>query len=333
MRAGHGIAILVNANAKRGGRRIAAQIREALPGASVRLTRSIAELDDWVRHIEAPRALVAAGGDGSAVALLNSIRRTRGDVEFPVVGTIPLGTGNAWSHALGARKLAACIRSLAKSEGPLPTRRVGLFDCDGLLTFFAGSGWDAQVLNDFREQVEQSPSKRVAKSALGYVSATVMRTAPRALFRGPPHVRIENLSDEVFGITASGEVLPFDMHAGSARGVILYEGPAAVAGAATCPEFGFHFRAYPHAERMLGHINVRVYKQRPLRALSHIDRLWRGDHPLEGMHDWFTTHVRMIFSRPEPLQVGGEAVGLRTDVTYRAFDRPVDVVDWRRLAS
>lgn len=334
MRAGSGLAILVNANAKRGGRRIAAQIKEALPGASVRLTRSIAELDDWVRHIDAPRAVIAAGGDGSAIALLNSLRRVLPEgAPFPVVGAIPLGTGNAWAHSLGARKLSSCIRSLAKFDGPLPTRRVGLFDCDGLLTFFAGSGWDAQVLNDFREQVEASPSKRVAKSALGYLSATVLRTAPRAFFRGPPIVRIENLSDEVFGITPTGDVLPLEPKGSSLRGALLYEGPASVAGGATCPEYGFHFRAYPHAERLVGHINFRVYEQKPFRALSQLDALWRGDHPLEGMRDWFSTHVRMTFSRPEPLQVGGEAVGLRTEVVYRWFERPVDAVDWRRLAS
>ena len=37
---GTGLAVLVNANAKRGGRRVAVQIARALPGASVRLTKS-----------------------------------------------------------------------------------------------------------------------------------------------------------------------------------------------------------------------------------------------------------------------------------------------------
>src|SRR6476661_5051128 len=48
---GRGLHIVVNANAKRGGRRIAVQIARALPGASVRLTRSIGEVEGWLRTV------------------------------------------------------------------------------------------------------------------------------------------------------------------------------------------------------------------------------------------------------------------------------------------
>ena len=71
MAAGKGLYIVVNANAKRGGRRIAVQIARALPAATVRLTKSLQELEGWRRTIEEPRCILSAGGDGSAVALLN----------------------------------------------------------------------------------------------------------------------------------------------------------------------------------------------------------------------------------------------------------------------
>ena len=130
--AGHGLHIVVNANAKRGGRRIAVQIARALPGASVRLTRSIEEVEGWLRTLLAtqePRCILSAGGDGSAVALLNALDRVVPKGEpFPPVGALPLGTGNAWAHALGARKLDTCIRALQRHEGAVPTKRYGLFD-------------------------------------------------------------------------------------------------------------------------------------------------------------------------------------------------------------
>ena len=118
---GKGLYILVNANAKRGGRRIAVQIARAMPGATVRLTRSIQEVEGWLRTILANgtngssiRCILSAGGDGSAVALLNALDRVVPKGEpFPCVGALPLGTGNAWAHALGARKLDACVRALA----------------------------------------------------------------------------------------------------------------------------------------------------------------------------------------------------------------------------
>jgi hypothetical protein len=49
------------------------------------------------------------------------------------------------------------------------------------------------------------------------------------------------------------------------------------------------------------------------------------------MHDWFATHIRMTFSRPMPLQIGGDAHGFRRTVEYRAAEGEVRMVDWKRL--
>jgi diacylglycerol kinase family enzyme len=328
MAEGRGLYIVVNANAKRGGRRVAAQISRALPGASVRLTRNAAELDGWLRSIPTPECVLAAGGDGSCVALLNALDRVvpQGD-DFPVVGALPLGTGNAWAHALGARKLDWCVRALKKIDGPIPTRRYAIFSCDGMLTFFGGCGWDAQILDDYRQQVEQSPSSRLAKSSLGYLTAMLFRTTPKTIMSGRAHVIIENLGDDVLTIDAERRLRRID----AKRGTVLYEGLASVAGAATCPEFGYGFRAYPHAERLLDRMNVRIYDRGALGAIKDIPKLWKGTHPLRGMRDWFATAVRMTFSRPMPLQVGGEAIGTRQSVDYVISPRRVLVLDWRQL--
>ncbi len=329
MSAGKGLYILVNANAKRGGRRIAVQIARALPGAHVRLTKTIREVEGWLGTLQEPRCILSAGGDGSAITLLNALDRVvPKDRPFPPIGVLPLGTGNAWAHALGARRLDDCVRALARTSDPLPTKRYGLLECNGVITFFAGSGWDAQVLDDYRKQVEASPSNRLAKSVWGYISAMALRTVPKTMVYGRPHVIIENLGDEVYTIAPDRTVRRLE---GVGRGTILYEGMASVTGAATCPEFGYGFRAFPFAERLLGFMNVRVYDQGALTAVVNIPKLWRGAHPLEGMTDWFTTEVRMTFSRPMPLQIGGEAIGERRTVDYKISPRTVDAVDWRLL--
>ncbi len=322
--------VLVNANAKRGGRRVAAQIARELPGATVRLTRSIDEIEGWLRTLGSPTCILSAGGDGTAVALLNALARvTPAGQPFPPVGALPLGTGNAWARALGARSLDTCVRALARHHGAVPTKRYTLFECDGTLTFFAGAGWDAQILDDYRTQLAHAPSRRLAKSVWGYVTAMALRTVPKVLVHGRPHVLIENLADRAFVLGGDGAVREL---AGAGRGAVLYDGMASVAGCATCPEFGYRFRAYPFAERMLGHMQVRVYDQSALRAVRDIPGLWRGAHPLRGMHDWFSSHVRMTFSRPVALEIGGEAVGERQTVEYRASERTVEALDWRRLA-
>jgi diacylglycerol kinase family enzyme len=328
---GTGLAILVNANAKRGGRRVAVQIGRALPGARVRLTKSEQEIDAWLRLLPSMRAVLAAGGDGTAVALVNALARVTPPAEpLPVMGVLPLGTGNGWAHALGAPKLFRCLDLLAGTRGPLPTRACGLVEVEGTLAHFAGTGWDAMILDDYKRQLEASkgPGRAVSKSVWGYLSATLLRTVPKVALFGNPHLLIENLGDEVYGLTAEGALRRLE---GVGRGAVLYDGPAGTAGAGTCPEFGYRFRAFPFAERMPGFINVRCYDRGALGAVSSIPSLWKGQHPQRGMRDWFATHVRMTLSRPVPLQIGGDAHGLRRSIEYRAAPRGVRMVDWRRL--
>jgi diacylglycerol kinase family enzyme len=328
---GAGLAILVNANAKRGGRRVAAQIRRALPGAGVRLTRSQHEIEDWLAALVHPRAVLAAGGDGSAVALVNAVARAAGpDAALPTIGILPLGTGNGWALALGAPKLHRCLSLLASSRGDLPTRRYGVFEVEGTLAHFAGSGWDAMILDDYRRQLEASrgPGRHLSKSVYGYLSATMLRTVPKVALFGNPRVLIENLGDEVFVLDASGSPIRLE---GVGHGTVLYDGPCGTASVGTCPEFGYRFRAFPFAERMPGLFNLRVYERSALGAVTSIPRLWKGQFPLRGMTDWFASQIRMTFSRAVPLQIGGDACGMRRTIEYRAVARPVPMVDWRRL--
>ena len=326
--AGEGLAILVNANAKRGGRRVAAQLKRALPGANVALTRRLEEIEVWLRELGEVRGILAAGGDGSAVALLNALRVVRGS-DFPPVGALPLGTGNAWAHALGARKLSGCVTALQNTNGPLPTRRYGLLECGTTLTFFAGSGWDAQILDDYRMQVARSkgPLRQLSKSVGGYLSAILTQTAPKSFAFGRPNVVIENLGDELLRLDQSGALV----HVPAKEGLVLYDGPVSCVGCATCPEFGFRFRAFPLAERFPKLMNLRVYDRSTMGALIDIPKLWRGTSPMTGMFDWFAKHVRMTFSRPVPLQIAGEAIGMQQVIEYRAYEHEIQVIDWRGL--
>jgi diacylglycerol kinase family enzyme len=328
---GSGLAILVNANAKRGARRVAVQIARALPGASVRLTQSAQQIDAWLQTLPRPRAVFAAGGDGTAVALVNALERvTSPDEPFPAVGILPLGTGNGWAHALGAPKLHRCLQLLARHHGALPMRRCSLLEVEGMLAHFAGSGWDAMILDDYQRQLDGSigPGRRLSKSVYGYLSAALLRTAPKVALFGNPHLVIENLGSDVFSIDPEGKPQRIE---GAKPGTVLYDAPAGAASVGTCSEFGYRFRAFPFAERMPGYVSIRAYDRGAFSALTSIPLLWTGAHPLGGMHDWLATHVRMTFSRPVPLQIGGDAYGMRRTIEFRAAHRGVRMVDWRRL--
>jgi hypothetical protein len=229
------------------------------------------------------------------------------------------------------RGFARCgHRGRCSTTSTLPGRACGLIEVEGMLAHFGGSGWDAMILDDYKRLVEASrgPGRRLSKSVYGYLLATLVRTAPRVARSGNPHLLIENLGDEAFVIDDEGRPRRTDR---AGRGAVLYDGPAGAASASTCPQFGYRFRAFPFAERMPGFMSVRVYERGVLGAVASIPRLWRGAHPLGGMHDWLATHVRMTFSRPVPLQVGGDAHGMRRTIEFRAAPRVVRMVDWRRL--
>jgi diacylglycerol kinase family enzyme len=271
---------------------------------------------------------LAAGGDGTVIALVNALARVYRDRPFPPFGILPLGTGNAWAHSTSAPKLDRALKLIASAKDPLVVRGFGLVECEGTLTHFAGAGWDAQILDDYRAQLKHSkgPSRWLSKSIYGYVAATILRSAPRSILFGRPNVIIENLGDEVYTVTADKKLLR--VH-GLRHGSILYDGPMSVAGCSTSPDLGYGFRAYPFAERFPGKMNVRVYDEGTLGAIRAIPRIWRGEHPIKGMHDWFAVAVRMTFSRKVPLQIGGDAIGMRQTVECKLADRRVDVLDWR----
>jgi diacylglycerol kinase family enzyme len=297
----------------------------------VRLTRAAQDVDAWLKTLPSPRAVLAAGGDGTAVAIVNALARvTPTDQALPILGLLPLGTGNGWAHSLGAPKLHRCLELLARVGGRLPSRRFGLVDVDGTLAHFAGSGWDAMILDDYKRQLEASkgPGRHISKSVYGYLTATLFRTVPKVAVQGNPRVIIENLGDAVYGLGTDGTPRLMD---GIARGAVLYDGPVGITSVGTCPEFGYRFRAFPFAERLPGFISVRAYSRGAVGAVASIPRLWKGAHPMKGMFDWLATHVRMTFSRAVPLQIGGDACGMRRTVEYRAAERAVSMMDWRRL--
>jgi hypothetical protein len=82
---------------------------------------------------------------------------------------------------------------------------------------------------------------------------------------------------------------------------------------------------------MPGFMSVRVFSRSVLSAVTAIPGLWRGEHPLPGMHDWLATHVRMTFSRDVPVQVGGDAWGSRRSIEFKTAPRSVRIVNWRRM--
>jgi diacylglycerol kinase family enzyme len=317
------IAVVVNLRARGGSEAFGRVVRERLPQARVVVTRSLDEVRQFIARVlvhEPPQLLLSGGGDGTAVALLNELRVNQ--VEIGPLGVLRLGTGNGWANATGAPRARQAIADIAALGGRTPpTRRFSLVEVDGRIAPFLGTGWDAEIVSDFKAQS--------VDGLYGYLKGMFTRTIPRHLFGdGPANVTVTNLGEPALTVDAAGRVVPL---VGGAPGQVLYRGPASVAAAATTEEWGFGFRAFPFAHAAPGRVSLRIYGAPVLEATRHMFKLWRGEHPLPKIHDFFLTHGRLDFDRDVPFQVGGDVAAPRRSFEFRLAPTGVDVVDWKGM--
>jgi diacylglycerol kinase family enzyme len=328
------VAVLVNVHARHGSERVGAEIRRFLPRATVGVTHSLEAANEWVKRVvrdEAPHVLVSGGGDGTAMAVLNQLRDER--LSVAALGLLPLGTGNAWARATGVAGKRAGLSALARlgDAKDVPVRTMSLLETEGRLAPFAGTGWDAEILSDYKKMTSERPLTIGAarQGHAGYLRSLFTRTIPRKIAaKDRPIVRLVNLGEPALRIDERGSAVPVN-HTGD----VLYEGPLSVAGASTTEELGLGFRAFPFAHLVPGRLAVRVYAATTLSATLRMPLLWRGVHPLPDDHNWMLTRCRMEFDRPVPFEIGGDLLGDRTSVELRLADDPVALVDWRRVTG
>lgn len=327
------IAVLVNLRARRGTEGVGGLVERFLPRARVALTRSLEEAREWISgslRPNPPSLLLAGGGDGTITGLINELRMA--GVALPAIGVLPLGTGNAWARVTGAPRAAIALKQIAAvGERLPPLRPFSLVRVEGRVAPFAGTGWDAEMIQDFKNQLTASGPLASTQAGLrGYLGAMFTRTVPRHLFgEGNPQVSVYNMGDTALTVDARGSVQPVPH---GDKGALLYRGPAGVAGAATTPEWGFGFKAFPFAQAVPHRLSVRVYGATVLEATRNMFKLWRGDHPMPRMHDWFVQRVRMEFDREVPFQMGGDVIGMRRTLDFDLAEESVNLVDWRQLS-
>ncbi len=328
------IAVMVNLRARHSSERVGGMVQRFFPRARLALTRSLDEARTWISEQlrpNPPTLLLAGGGDGTITGLLNELREQ--GLSLPAIGVLPLGTGNAWARVTGAPKPSVALSHLAACGERLPPLRLfSLVRVENKVAPFAGTGWDAEMLQDFKDQLAKfppGPLREVNAGLRGYLGAMFTRTIPRHTFgAGDPKVKVYNLGSPALTVDERGSVMPLPR---GETGALLYEGPAGVAGAATTPEWGFGFKAFPFAQAVPHRLSVRVYGAGVLEATRNMFKLWRGQHPMPKMHDFFVERLRMDFDREVPFQMGGDVMGMRRSLEFSLAQESVQLVDWRQL--
>jgi diacylglycerol kinase family enzyme len=327
-------AVVINLRARSGSRALEQTVRTFLPDARIAMTRSLEEASAFLADLRAgpeqPSLIVSGGGDGTAVSMLNDFDRA--GLALPTIGLVPLGTGNGWARATKSPRFRHAMRRLGAHRGAWPTRSFQLVEVEGLLSPWAGTGWDAEILGDYQAITKALPhavAQRVGGFPL-YMASLFGKTIPRMVVRPRTNVRLFNLGAPALAIDENGA--PMLVNDGEA-GALLYEGPLSVCGCSTVRDLGLGFRAFPFAHARSGRMATRIYSETTLRATRRVRQLWRGHHPLPNDAHWLLDACRMEFDRPVSFEIGGDVVGQRTSVEFRLARKRATLLDWTRLAA
>jgi diacylglycerol kinase family enzyme len=333
---GEAVAGWFNTNAKRVNARCVEQFQATLPDARVFAASTFDEAklhaDELVKS--PPKIIFCGGGDGTVVALLNLLRE-RGMEQFPTIGLFKLGTGNGWPSAVGAKKYETQLKGLPGLSLEPPLHHYGLVEVEGRVCQFAGVGWDATLLHDYKRNLEKRENQlvagglasRLSKGVWGYLYALFRITVPEEFRRrnDRTHLKLENIGAPAITFDAKRARVTL-----SAETRTLYEGPMSIGAAGVEPYWGAKFMAFPHAEAEKGRFNFRVYDRPVLTGVNNMFNLWQG-RDLPGMHDWWVTGVRLHLSRPMPYQVGGDVVVPREVVDFTLARQSVNLIEWSKV--
>jgi diacylglycerol kinase family enzyme len=334
-----GVAVLLNANAKA----VTADVRRALsrvlPDEHLYFSTCHEEASVIAEEVVARRygTVFTGGGDGTFVGWVNRIVESaeRRLTRPPRFGVLALGTGNAVAEMVGAtpRRHAQDLARFVRGEVG-SVRRLDLLTCEGRRTPFAGAGIDAAVLNDYvwlRQRLSGTPIAKLGVGLAGYGLAIALRSAPRRVMeRRPTYCEIVNVGRPAWRLDASGARIGRPI----AHGELLYAGPAMLAAASTVPYYGLGLRVFPHTGTALGMMQLRVVTSIGLPTLlMNLPSIWNGSFSHQGLLDFHADRVALRFERPTPLQIGGDAEGLRDEVTFGMAANPVELVDFGPRAA
>jgi diacylglycerol kinase family enzyme len=344
------IAVLLNKNARKVTDDIVRAATRVVGSDHVFVSKSLDEAEAMSREIvqRGYGTVVCGGGDGTLARAVNLVYRyveeannwrmeryrrfgeAQNLIANPRFAFLKLGTGNGMSGVVGSGKPMDDLKNIANYV-PGRTHKVPLIEMDGERFFFAGVGYDSQILDDYNHLKARAQNwllKALMQNVTGYLAALLFRTAPRLVF---------GTGEKLEGrVTTLGRAFYIDPRRGDSvvelePGTTLFEGRAKVISCGTTPFFGYGFRMYPFAQMMPGMMQLRIGTTGPLRGLANIGALWQGSfrHP-SSMWDFFVENIKVELDHPFPFQHSGDAQGLRDRLDLKLADDTLELVDLYR---
>jgi diacylglycerol kinase family enzyme len=336
----HKVAVLLNANARRVDARVVKALSLVVPEQDLFLSRSELDCRRIVQTVlERQYAVVfTGGGDGTFLGFVNELFRqleSRGrfaSQRGPRLGVLKLGTGNGLAHFVSAGGgEAGLVRDVTRAlAGEVPNhRRMELLTVDGQRTPFAGLGVDAKLVNDYvwvKEHFGKGLLKNLMSGPGGYFSSVVFKSVPHYLTHSTwvDCEVINGQAGEAYRVGPDGNPVGEPI----APGERLFKGELMMAAAATMPFYGYGIKMFPFAGERRGMMQLRLGQLRPTSILANLPKLWAGRWFPEGLQDFYARELHIRFAQPMPFQVGGDAVGYRTEVKLAMAPESVELLDF-----
>lgn len=363
-KASRGVAVVLNANAKRVTPRLRQRMEKELAGVDIFYSKSIEDAHTIARQVleRGYHTVLTGGGDGTFIQMINllysltqriaeapadtrgelvsldrarqraSQRRTWMPGDMPALGILRLGTGNAVASVVDAGDCVEDVQkivSLYAADRNPTTKTIALMESERQVFPFAGLGWDGAVLNDYmglKEWATGTWAQNLIKTGAGYVAAAFSRTIPRMLFESTPEVEIRTLDDAWLMGPDGQRAKHFS------PGQVLYAGPANEVAFGTVPFFGCHFEMFPFA-RVTDAFQLRVLSAGIPEVVANLPLAWMGKYRSSGLMDFHARRIRIDASRPMPYEVGGDAQGDRECLEVGMSSYPLDMVDYHSPGS
>ena len=331
------VAVLLNAHARKVTPRVLRALSHVVPRGDLYVSRSPFDARRIAHTVldEGYHTVFFGGGDGTfmgfADEVLNHAARRR-VVQLPHFGVLKLGTGNGLATLVNASSVrgGGIVDDVLRARaGEVPGYRpLELLSAEGRRAPFAGLGVDARLLNDYvwlREHVRRGWLGRLLTGSRGYAASVLLRTLPQALVQDlAVGCEIRNRGPApAYRLGPDGQPL-----AAFEPGEVLYRGPAMIAAAGTIPFYGYGLRVFPFAGLRPGTMHLRVGVFRPLSVLANLSGLWRGQWFPNGVQDFVAAGVDIRVERPMPFQLGGDALGERSELTLEVAPERVSLVDF-----
>ena len=319
-------AFILNANAKSVTDRVVAKLVKLVPSGDLFYSKSLQDSENYCKTIlERGYGFVfSGGGDGTAVNAINTLLKVSKygrETRLPSIGILKLGTGNAMAQVVQAKKPFWDVSHIVQG-GDISPKELQLVECDnGILSPFAGIGYDGELLNDY----VYVKSTQGLSSMTAYIWAALSRTFPRHIYGQSPIIRIKtNAKAYQMLQNEAGEDHELEIPAGT----LLYEGPADIASVGSIPWYGFGLTMFPFAMRKDGFLNLRISTMGIGTIITHIyPGLWKGTYRHPKLRDFLVQDIVIESNEALPYQIGGDASGYRKRLQFKVAKKPIQVAE------